>query len=239
MSEWARKRVWKETDVTEGQGGFEVTLDGRPIRTPSKSALLLPTRSLAERIAAEWDAQEESIDPTTMPATRMANSTIDKVVPQRDAIEAHLAGYGETDLLCYRADGPEGLLARQAEVWDPILDWAADVHGARLAVTQGVIPVPQTPETILSLAKPMSGFTAFELTGFHDLVTLSGSLVLGHAAASAYDTPESLWEASRVDEVWQIEQWGHDEEAERANVLKKQAFLDAQAFLTASREPSE
>jgi chaperone required for assembly of F1-ATPase len=239
MSEWARKRVWTKTGVAEGQAGFEVTLDGRPIRTPSKTALVLPTRALADMIAAEWDAQEDTIDPTTMPATRMANSTIDKVVPQRPEVEAHLAGYGETDLLCYRADGPDGLVARQADIWDPILDWIATTHGARLVITQGVIPKAQNPECLQALAQPMNGFTDFELTGFHDLVTLSGSLVLGYAAALSQDTPESIWEASRVDELWQIEQWGQDDEAERANLLKKQAFLDAKAFLSAAGKAGE
>lgn len=239
MSGWARKRVWKETTVSKTPDGFEVMLDGRPIRTPSKSALVLPTQAMAEMIAAEWEAQEDIIDPTTMPATRMANSTIDKVVPQRAEVEAHLAGYGETDLLCYRATGPDGLVARQAELWDPLLNWVAEVHGARLSVTQGVIPTPQSAESLKALAEPMARFSTFELTGFHDLVTLSGSLVLGYAAAASKEKPESLWEASRVDELWQIEQWGRDEEAERANDLKKQAFLDAIAFFSAARNPVE
>lgn len=238
MSGWARKRVWTETSVAEADGGFEVRLDGRPIRTPSKSPLLLPTETLAKRVAAEWDAQEDTIDPGVMPATRMANSAIDKVIPQRTEVEAHLAGYGETDLLCYRADGPEGLVARQSEQWDPLLDWAAETHGGRLAVTQGILPKQQNPASLQALARPMTRFNPFELTGFHDLVTLSGSLVVGYAAASSRYTPEALWEVSRVDEIWQFEHWGSDEEAEAANAKKMNAFLDAYRFFFASAERS-
>ena len=236
MTGWARKRFWAETSVVEVSGGFEVRLDDRPIRTPAKAELVLPTRALADRVAAEWEAQDAELNPNQMPATRMANSAIDKVVPQRAAIEEHLAGYGETDLLCYRADGPAALVTRQADLWDPLLAWAEEQFAARLLVTSGIIPQAQDPAVIAALAAPMAEYNVFELAGFHDLVTLPGSLILGLAAASNERPAHELWDISRLDELWQIEQWGDDEEAENNNKLKVQAFLDAHRFFSAASE---
>lgn len=227
MSEWAAKRFWTTTEVAEVEGGYEIRLDGRPVRTPFKSALLLPTRTLADLLAAEWEAQSGMIDPNTMPATRMANSAIEKVAPQRDAVVAHLLSYGETDLLCYRADGPEGLVARQAAVWDPWLKWAQDRFHAKLVTTRGILPVVQERDALDALASPMRDMDVFALAAFHDLVSLPGSLVLGLAAAQHAANPEAIWEAARLDELWQIEQWGADEEAELVNDQKFQAFTDA------------
>ncbi|MDU8946310.1 ATP12 family chaperone protein [Ovoidimarina sediminis] len=235
MSEWAAKRFWTDTQVAEVEGGFEVRLDGRPVRTPFKSPLHLPTRAVAELLAGEWEAQSGTIDPNSMPATRMANSAIEKVAPQCAAVIAHLASYGETDLLCYRAESPEGLVALQAEAWDPWLDWARDTYGAELTTTRGVLPVTQPREAIDALTAPMAAMGPFELAAFHDLVSLPGSLILGLAAAAEAAAPEPLWQAARLDEVWQIEQWGHDDEAEAVNAHKLQAFMDAAVFLRAVR----
>ncbi len=236
MTGWAAKRFWKDVRVDSVEGGFEVRLDGRPVRTPGKSPLILPTRALGQRLAAEWEAQEDKIDPETMPATRMANSAIEKVMPQLAAVAGHLLSYGGTDLLCYRADGPDGLVARQAELWDPWLDWADAALGARLRVTAGIIPVEQPQDALAALSAELALFDAFELAAVHDLVSLPGSLILGLAAARQAAEPELLWQAARLDELWQIDQWGEDDLAEAANAQKMQAFEDAALFLRLSRD---
>lgn len=230
MSDWAPKRFWSETSVGEGPEGFAILLDGRAVRTPAKAPLAVPTRAFAEAIATEWEAQTERVDPTSMPATRCANAAIDKVTVQHAEVADMLADYGDSDLLCYRADSPEELVARQAEAWDPLLDWAGRSFGARLAPRTGVIHAPQEPGALEALRSRVHALSPFELAAFHDLVTLSGSLVLGLAAACEYASPEALWALSRVDETWQEEQWGVDEEASAQARIKQDAFLNACLF---------
>lgn len=227
MSDWTMKRFWTETGVAAADGGWTVTLDARPIRTPAKAAFTLPTRAYAEACAAEWEAQTEGVRPDTMPLTRSANAAIDKVRVQFDEVADMIAAYGDTDLLCYRAEGPDGLVARQAAAWDPLLDWAADTFGARLVPATGVMHQPQDPEALARLSQATRAFDPFALAAFHDLVALSGSLVIGLAAARGAETPEALWTTSRIDEDWQAEIWGIDEEAAAQSALKKRAFLDA------------
>lgn len=227
MSEWKVKRFWDETAVAEVEGGYTVTLDGRPVRTPAKAALVLPSQALAEAVAAEWAAQDGEIAPHAMPITRTVNSAIDTVASNRAQVVAELAGYGETDLLCYRAEAPAELVARQAERWDPLLDWAAENLGARLVPVAGVIAVQQDAAGLARLAAQINALDPFELAAFHQLVALSGSLVIGFAAISGLHTAEELWVLSRVDEDWQAEQWGVDDEAAEQIALKRRAFLDA------------
>jgi len=229
MSEWKQKRFWKAAAATEVDGGWSVALDGRFIKTPAKTALVMPTQALAEAVAAEWDAQEEEIDPGTMPFTRSANSAIDKVVPQRADVVAMLAAYGDSDLLCYRAEGPSELVARQADAWDPLLDWARETYGAPLILAQGVMHVAQPKASLAALRAPLEAASPFEVAALHDLIALSGSLVIG-LKATVVDDPEPLWQASRVDEQYQIDQWGDDEEAAVASSIKRQAFADAHRF---------
>lgn len=230
MSTWAAKRFWKEATAVEVEGGWTVQLDGRGVRTPAKAPLVVPTRAMAEAIAAEWDAQEEKVDPTTMPVTRSANAAIDKVTKQFEEVAEMLAAYGDSDLLCYRATAPEELIARQAALWDPLLDWAATELEARLSPVSGVIHTPQDARSLTTLAMRVSTFTPFELTAFHDLVSISGSLVLGFAATEGHMGAAELWELSRLDETWQEEQWGEDEDASAQAALKKQAFEHAMRF---------
>ncbi|KEO52765.1 ATP12 family chaperone protein [Thioclava pacifica] len=227
MSEWAAKRFWKETSVTEAEGGFGVALDGRAVKTPAKAPLVVPTRALAEAIAAEWDAQEDKIAPHTMPVTRSANAAIDKVTHQHDEVVTHVAEYGETDLLCYRADKPAELVALQAEKWDPLLDWAAQTYGLRLTVTAGVLPVAQSQDALARLRAEVAACDPFALAALHDLVGITGSLVLGLAVARGRLTALEAWELSRLDEDWQIAQWGEDEEAAEIASLKREALCDA------------
>ncbi len=234
MSGWANKRFWQATEVSAEDGGFTVLLDGRGVKTPGKSPLVVPTERMAEAIAAEFDAQDEVVDPTTMPWTRSANSAIEKVATQRAEVEGHLIGYAGTDLLSYRADGPGGLVARQTEGWDPILDWAAERFDARLKVTSGVMPTEQDPEVLERLKGAMPPMSDFALTGYHDMVTLTGSYVLGLAMAEGRLQPDDAWALSRIDELWQIEQWGEDEEAEEHTEIKRQALLHATEFFRAA-----
>ena len=234
MSEWAPKRFYEEVSVEAEDGGFAVRLDGRPIRTPGKNAIVMPSAEMAEAVAEEWRAQEDQIDPTGMPWTRSVNSAIDKVGVQRDEVIDHLASYGGTDLLCYRADGPEGLVQRQAEAWDPLIDWLNARCEVQMQVTSGVMPVSQEAVLAARLRQPMEHMSDFHLTGFHDLVTLSGSFVLALSTAEKQHSPDEMWSISRIDETWQIEQWGEDEEAAEAAKIKHCAFLHAAKFYFAA-----
>ncbi|MBF9035786.1 ATPase [Rhodobacterales bacterium HKCCE2091] len=231
MSEWAAKRFWTEAQVEPADGGYALKLDGRPVRSPGKRPLILPSAGMAEAAAAEWAAQEDVIDPTTMPVTRSANSALDQTGPAREGVIDMLAAYGETDLLCYRAEEPEGLVERQVAAWDPLLSWARDRFDAPLAVTAGVVPADQPVESLARLRGAVAGFGNFGLTGFYDLVTLSGSLVLALAVAEGRISPSEGWTVSRIDEDWQIEQWGADEEAAETAARKAHAFDHAARFL--------
>lgn len=235
MSEWVRKRFWKDAESRAVEGGFGVFLDGRPLRTPAKAPLVVPTFALAEAIAAEWAAQEDRINPQQMPATRAANAAIDKVQGQKEEVSRLVAAYGETDLICHRAEAPKELVARQAAAWDPLVQWAADVLGARLEVTTGVMHRPQPPESLAIFAARLDALDAFELTALHDLVAMSGSLVIGLAAEAGFLPPEDLWRRSRIDEDWQAEQWGEDAEAKALAESRRVAFMDAWHFLGCCR----
>ncbi len=234
MSDWKPKRFWTSSTVVEAEDGHTVELDGRRVKTPAKAALVLPTRAMAEAVAAEWDAQEKEVDPTTMPFTRSANAAIDKVRHQHAEVADMLADYGDSDLLCYRATHPETLQTRQAEAWDPALDWAAEALGVRLVPLAGVVHQPQNTAALEALRARVHGLNPFQLAAFHDLVSLSGSLILGFAAAQNWRKPDEIWRISRLDELWQIEQWGHDEEADAAARIKEAAFLHAKRFFDLS-----
>lgn len=227
MSEWKAKRFWKDSTVVPAEGGFTVHLDGRPVRTPAKRPLVLPTAALAEEIAAEWQAQEDQIDPLSMPFTRSANAAIDKVAVQKDEVAEMIAAYGDSDLLCYRADSPAELVERQTAAWDPYLDWADSDLSARLVPVVGVVHQPQNPAAVAALRAEVMTQDNFALTALHDLVSISGSLVLGLAAQRGVAPPEELWTLSRLDEDWQIEQWGEDDEATKLAETKLRAFLHA------------
>jgi len=227
---WKAKRFWTEVSVVQVEDGFAVQLDTRRVLTPGKHPLIVPTEAMAQAIAAEWAAQEGEIQPLTMPVTRSANSAIERVRPQRAEVAAMLAAYAETDLTCHRAGTPAALAERQAQAWDPLLDWAAEVHGARLIPTIGVLPVEQPQAGLAALSDHVGALGAFHLTALHDLVTLSGSLILGLATAAGRLEPDIAWALSRIDEDWQIEHWGHDEDADTAAEIKKAQFLQADRF---------
>jgi chaperone required for assembly of F1-ATPase len=236
MSEWKAKRFWKEAGVVEEEDGFGVRLDGRAVRTPAKAALIVPTPALAEAIAAEWDAQEGKIDPGTMPFTRSANAAIDKVARQTSEVAEMLAAYGDSDLICYRASGPVELIEKQAEAWNPLLDWTESVLSVKLLVVEGVVHAPQDAAALARLRAHVDALDTWALTAFHDLVSLSGSLVIGFAALDGFYPAETLWNLSRVDETWQAEQWGSDEEAEEMAARKQSDFIHAKRFYDLSRK---
>lgn len=230
MSEWKQKRFWTDVGAVAVADGFTVRLDDRPLKTPAKAGLIVPTMSMAEAIAAEWDAQTDGVDPGTMPVTRGANAAIDKVGPQRAEVVALLAEYGDSDLLCYRAAGPEALIRQQAAGWDPLLDWAAETFGTRLWVGEGVMHVAQDAEVLARLSAEVAAFDDFALAAVHDLISLSGSLILALAVTRERLTPAEAWTLSRIDEDWQIAQWGEDDEATAAANVKRAAFDDAARF---------
>lgn len=236
MSEWKQKRFWTDVSVVPDESGYRIELDGRRIRTPAKVPLAVPTQALAESIAAEWAAQVDVVKPATMPFTRTTNAAIDKVLTQQAEVAEMIAAYGDADLLCYRAEAPDALVARQQEAWDPALDWVQTSLGVRPSVRAGVMHVPQAPETLTTLAAQVHALTHFELAAFHDLVSLSGSLVLGLAAAADWRPASEIWNLSRVDEQWQAEQWGSDEDAEIAARIKQDAFEHAKRYLDRARD---
>jgi chaperone required for assembly of F1-ATPase len=230
MSAWAAKRFWKAASAGECEGGFTVHLDARPVKTPAKTPLVVPTMKMAQALAVEWDAQSGVINPATMPLTRAANSALDKVAPNFEAVVDELAGYGGSDLLCYRADSPAQLVARQATGWDPLLAWSHSDLGAPLRVTAGVIPVPQPHDSLQNLRAHVAGHSAFHLAALHDLVAITGSLVLALAVARNRLSAEQAFDLSRIDEAWQVEQWGADEEATATEAKRKDALLIAERF---------
>jgi chaperone required for assembly of F1-ATPase len=222
-----RRRFWTAVSVRPADGGFTIHLDERPLRTPAKRDLVLPSEALAEAVAAEWQTAGPEIAPERMPFTRAANSAIDRIAPNPGPVIDALAAYGDADLICYRATEPAALQQRQAELWDPWLDWSRHALGAPLVVVAGVMHHPQPAPSLAGLRAAMAPFNAFSLTGLHDLVTLSGSLVLGLAVArGALDAGEA-WHLSRLDEIWQSEQWGVDAEAEAQAAQREEAFRRA------------
>jgi len=225
MVEWAVKRFWTTAEVEETEGGFSILLDIRLIKTPAKEQIIVPTRVLAEKIAEEWNAQGELVDPITMPYTRMTNSAIDKVRPQFDEVVESLASYAETDHLCYRAGGPDELVARQNLAWDPLLDWASKCLNARLNTGIGILYVNQSSKSLANLRDRISTMSPFGLTAVHDLITISGSFVAALAVIYGHKSAEDIWEICRIDEIWQIEEWGIDDLEEAASAQKRNDFL--------------
>jgi chaperone required for assembly of F1-ATPase len=234
MSAWAAKRFWTSAQVVALDTGYTVHLDGRAVKTPAKNPLIVPTQAMAQMIAAEWDAQTGLVRPETMPMTRRANSALEKVAPQIQGVVDELAGYGASDLLCYHALSPAELAARQQAAWQPWLDWAAHSFQAHLHVTAGINHVTQPAESLTALRREVARFDAFALAGLHDVVSITGSLVLALAVAQRQISPEQAFDLSRIDEAWQAEHWGTDEEAALLESHKRQALCDAAAFLYAS-----
>ena len=230
MAEWKRKRFWKEATIVEVDAGYTVHLDGRPVKTPAKAPLVMPTFGFAQGVADEWKLQSETVDPNTMPLTRLANAAIDKVSIQFDEVASMLSEYGGSDLLCYRAQEPLELVQRQADAWDPLLKWAEDELSAPLIPVHGVMFQSQPTDSLKQLQSLVMKHSAFELSAFHDLVCMSGSLILAFAVTRAHLNAAAAWNLSRLDEEWQIEQWGDDEDAAKLAAIKQEQFECAAAM---------
>ena len=231
MASSVRNVVWKDTTIAAAADGFTVLLDNRPIRTPARDPFVVPTRALAEAVAEEWRAQDKQIDPQTMPLTRLSNSAIDKIPVQFDETVAALAAYAQTDMTCFRADAPERLVARQAKMWDPPLNWLRETHGIALIQTVGVVAVDQPGKSLDAMHHWLASVDAFTLMGLHDLIGISGSIVLARAVHEGQIKPEAAWEAAILDEMWNVEAWGEDAEAAAAREAKRREFMAAHAFL--------
>jgi chaperone required for assembly of F1-ATPase len=228
---WPRRRFWHAAAVRPERGGYGVALDARALTTPAGVVLAVPTAALAQAIAAEWAAVEGEIRPERLPFTRAANAAIDRVSRQREAVVDAIAQYGGSDLLCYRAADPAALAARQAAGWDPWLQWAARTLRAPLIAVTGVMHEAQPAPSLAALRAAVAEQDAFGLTALHELVALSGSLVLGLAVARRALDAAVAWELSRIDETWQAEQWGLDAEAEAAAATRRADFLRARELL--------
>lgn len=224
------KRFWKEVTIEETPEGVRLLLDGRPVRTPAKRELRLPTADLAEGVAEEWRAQETHLDPATMPMTRIAHSVIDAVMDRLDEVAEDAVKYAGADLLCYRAEGPERLVARQTAGWDPLLDWIDEAHGARLLVAEGVVHVAQDRDAIHALRAHVAGLDPWRLAALHVLTTLTGSFVLALALLEGRLGRDETWNLAHLDETWNAELWGRDTEAEARLAHRRREFDAAARF---------
>ena len=227
-----RKRFYTRAAVAEAAGGFGITLDDKPIRTPSGRQVIVPRREIAEAIVAEWEAQQEFIDPLTMPMTRFANSVVDAVVDRVDAVTEDVAKYFQSDLLFYRAGHPEALVAREAAHWDPLLFWAADTLGAHFILAEGIVHVRQ-PESAVAAARAALPQDPWSIAALHVVTTLTGSALLALALSRGVLDQDRVWAAAHVEEDWNSEKWGVDEEVAARRAARLVDFRAAAGILKA------
>jgi len=225
------KRVYREVRVAPSGADWSILLDARTLHTPARKELLLPRRGLADAIAAEWDAQTEKIVPATMPLMQLAATAIDRAALQRGQVIEEIVGYAQTDLVCYRAERPPELVARQSAAWQPLLDWVTLRFDAPLHVTTGIVPKAQAPAAVAAIRGAVQSFDAFGLTALHSATTACGSVVIGLALAERHVNADEAWKVSQVDESFQIEQWGEDAEAAVRRAALKQDIEAAARFM--------
>lgn len=207
------KRFYEKAEAAEIEGGWGVMLDGRPVRTPAKVILSVPRRELAEALAQEWQDQVEVIDPNRMPLTRLVNSALDSVSRELGPVRAEIVKYAGSDLICYRAEGPDRLVAQQAAAWNPVLDWAHDHLGVRFVLAEGVMFVSQPPEALDAVEREVESLDVLRLSALSTAMTLTGSTLISLALLRGRLSLQESWEAAHVDEDWNIELWGADDEA--------------------------
>jgi chaperone required for assembly of F1-ATPase len=224
------KRFYKAATAQDIGAGWTVHLDGKPIRTPAKASFLAP-QAVAQAAAAEWDAQVGAVKPAEMPITRAVNSAIDRTGPEFDAVVEMVAAYGGSDLICYRAERPDELVRRQLEAWTPMISWVDKRFGAQLVTAIGVMHRPQPSDGQKKLTEAVAQYDPLSLTALYDLVALSGSLIIGLAVAEARLSVADGWATSRIDETWQSEQWGVDDDAAALAARKKGEFEAAARLL--------
>lgn len=229
------KRFYKVASVGEAEGGYQVLLDDRPVRTPAKAPLLLPGEQLAAEIAAEWNAQEEKIIPASMPFMSLAATGFDRVTPQRDAVIDQIVAYGGSDLVCYRAEDPDDLVIRQVKSWQPLLDWCRERFGAELAVTAGIMPQPQSEHALAALRRGIADHNDLVLSGLYQLTTGFGSLVIALAVLEDRIEAEKGIEYALLDELFQAERWGEDWEAIERRKAMAADMTNAARFISFCR----
>ncbi len=229
------KRFYKQVAIAPVEGGFGVLLDGRPVKTPARNVLALPTEKLAAAIAAEWQGQGEEVAATSMPLLRLANSVIDGVITNREAVIDAILRFGENDLLCYRAHQPPDLVARQRQGWDPVLNWVRQHHGVQMTVAEGLTHIDQTPEALAGLRRVLETFDAFTLGGLHVVASITGSTVLALAVAEGGIFGAQAFELSRIDEIYQAEKWGEDAEAVKRTIALAHELDKAVELIALSR----
>ncbi len=240
MKASAVRRFYKSAAVGTAEGGFTVELDGKPVRTPGRSVLLLPTAEAAGLVAAEFDGQAETIDPVTMPVLRLVNTAIDGVAADPQAVLEDILRFASSDLVFYRADAPERLVARQAELWDPVLDWAREALGARFFLAEGVMHVEQPRESIRAVGAHLARRNdPLTLAILHVMTTLTGSALIALAIEAGEMDAEAGWIAAHVDEDWNIGQWGEDAEAAARRAFRKTDMMAAVQLMEALRNRPE
>ena len=226
------KRFYQKVSVSPD---LRILLDGKPVHTPGRLPLVLPNTALAHAVAKEWEAQGDVILPSSMPFTGLANAAIERISPDPGAFAANLSVFAESELLCYRADGPEPLVARQAELWDPVLAWARTRYDVSFTLIAGVMHQPQPSAMIARLSDVMMARSAFELAALSPIVTISGSLVVALAVFEGELEPAVAFDVSHLDELWQAELWGEDDLALGQRASRRTDFLAACAFLNLLR----
>lgn len=231
------KRFYQDAGLVEAEGGFAITLDGKPVRTPSRGHLVAPNRVVADAIVGEWQAQQEFIEPLSMPLTRLANSVIDAVTERVDAVTDDVAKYFETDLLCYRASFPEGLVARESEHWDPVLFWAAETYGAHFILAEGIVHVRQ-PDAAVAAVRAVLPQEPWAIAALHLVTSITGSALLALALYARFRDADRVWTAAHVDEDWNIAQWGIDEEVAARRAARQVDFKAAALVIAALAPPS-
>jgi chaperone required for assembly of F1-ATPase len=227
------RRFYKAVAVVPHAGGFAVTLDDRLAKTPGGKPLAVPQRALADTLAAEWALQAETIDPATMPLTRLVNAAFDRVAGDMAAVRAEIVRYAGSDLICYRAASPAGLVAAQERQWAPLVAWAAEAFGVRLRLATGVVHVAQDRHLAEAVAKAVAPLDALTLAAVNLAMTLTGSAIIALAVTKGRLAPDAAWAAAHVDEDWQISQWGADETALAVRAARRRDFDAAARVLAA------
>ncbi len=226
------KRIYEVATAVPVDGGHAIQLDGRSVRTPARHGLVVPGAAMAQAIVDEWMAQEARVDHHSMPITRFANTAIDNVSGRENEVVDEIAAFAGNDMLCYRGETPESLVAAQKSAWDPVIEWAEGEFGTRFVQVAGVVHAPQPEPTLAAMRKAIARFDAFALTGLHNMTTLTGSALLALAVAHGHLDADNAWLRAHADEDWQISNWGPDEEAAARRVYRGGEFLSASRFLT-------
>ena len=224
------KRFYKDVTAAEKDGRYQILLDNRPVKTPGRNALLLPTDALAEAVAEEWQVQGEEIDLVSMVMTGFANAAIDHVQGKREAFAAPIIAYGETDMLCYRAESDSAQAEEQTREWEPLLQWLEAHYGVPFIRVEGIIHQTQPDESLKKIADAVLSYDDFTLAAMNPLTTISGSVLSVLALLEGHMSAEQLWPLVNLEELWQVEQWGEDFEARETREKKRVQFMAAARF---------